>query len=452
MNSYDLYKNILNNIAVGVFTIDTDFIITSFNREAEKITGFSRKEAIGRYCYEILRADKCFTDCALHTSIKSRAPITKQRVTILDKKNQEIPLEITTAALLDEQDRFVGGVESFIDDSERLFLENKVKGRYSFHQIVSKDDQIGNILEILPTLATADVAVIFLGETGTGKDLFARILHKESFRSQGPFIKVNCAALPESLLEAELFGYCKGAFTDAKNDKPGRFQLAHGGTLLLDEIGEMPLHLQAKLLQVLEDKEFYPLGGTSPVHVDVRMVATTNRNLSQMVKDGLFRSDLYYRLKVAEIFIPPVRERRGDVPLLVDYFSREVCTLQNIHPKKFSEQALETLVRYEYPGNVRELRNIVEYAILVQSGGTITTQDFPAYLSEVRNNDSSSYLSSDSEKESFFGDLSESKSSIERQTILQVLQDCFWHKGQAASQLGISRTTLWRKMKKYELV
>lgn len=451
MDGHGLYKVILDNIAVGVFTVNTQFMITSFNQEAERLTGFSKEEAMGRYCYEIFRADKCYTGCALQTSIENKAKVTKERVTILDKNNSELPVEITTSALRDQEGNFIGGVESFIDDSECYILESKIQEQYSFHNIVSKDEKILELLEIMPALAASDTAILLLGETGTGKDLFARTIHNLSPRQERPFVKVNCAALPEHLLESELFGYQKGAFTDAKNNKPGRFQLAHQGTLFLDEIGDLPLALQAKLLQALEDKEFFPLGATRPVKIDTRIIVSTNRNLPSMVESGLFRVDLYYRLKVAVMHISPLRERQADIPILIDHFCKEICALQHLPRKAFSNRSREILLKYSYPGNIRELKNIVEYAVLIESDDIIHPGSLPQYVWEEVNQNinirkSSIHTTEDSNI------LQDSVQTTEKERLKQALAACYWRKDMTAAYLGISRTTLWRRMKKYDLL
>jgi len=446
-----LYKVILDSIAVGVFTVNTQFIITSFNQEAERLTGFCKEEAMGRFCYEIFRADKCYTGCALQTAIENKARVTKERVTILDKNNNELLVEITTSALLGKEGNFIGGVESFIDDSERYILESKIQEHYSFHSIVSKDEKILQLLEVMPALAASDTAILLLGETGTGKDLFAKAILNLSHRKEGPFVKVNCAALPEHLLESELFGYQKGAFTDAKSNKPGRFQLAHQGTLFLDEIGDLPLPLQAKLLQALEDKEFFPLGATQPIRVDTRIIASTHRDLPSMVDSGKFRADLYYRLKVAVMHISPLRERKSDIPLLIDYFCKEICALQHLHRKTFSNQSREVLLKYSYPGNIRELKNILEYAVLIESDEIVHPGSLPQYVWEEVNQNINIRKSSIHTSENS-NILQDSVQKTEKERLKQALTACYWRKDMTAAYLGISRTTLWRRMKKYDLL
>ncbi|HQN20290.1 MAG TPA: sigma 54-interacting transcriptional regulator, partial [Syntrophobacteraceae bacterium] len=303
---------ILDSVAVGVFSVDRDLTIRLFNAQAEAITGFSKQEALGRKCYEIFRTNRCLEECSLRMAIAEKSQIVKIRNVILSKENREIPVDITVSVLLDGDGNVIGGVESFLDDSVRVSLEKEIRGSWRFQDIVGRDDRIRKVFDVLNTVAPTDSNILLQGETGTGKDLVARAIHNASRRRERPFIKVNCAALPPQLLESELFGYRKGAFTDARTNKPGRFQLAEGGTIFLDEIGEMPRELQAKLLQVLDEKQFYPLGSTHPVNVNVRVIASTNRRLRQMTADRDFREDLYYRLSVIEIEIPPLRERTAD--------------------------------------------------------------------------------------------------------------------------------------------
>lgn len=433
----DLYQLVLDNVSVGVFTVNTDFKIISFNRAAEKLTGFTREEALGRRCYEIFRADMCFTDnCALKKAIDTHRNKIEERVRILSKSNDERPVQVTASVLKDPEGSVLGGVETFIDDRARSYLEKRVEDSYCFEDIIGRDRRIKKLFEILPALADSDTAILILGETGTGKDLVARAVHNASRRHKGPMVKVNCAALPENLLESELFGYKKGAFTDAKKDKPGRFQLAEGGTIFLDEIGDMPLSLQAKLLQVLEDKEFFPLGATAPIKVDARVLASTNRDLSRMVEQGEFRADLYFRLKVALVEVPPLRERPSDIMLIANHFLDEFSSLEDKNITGFSPEAVKVLMEYDYPGNVRELRNIVEYATLLRPSGTIGSRDLPPYLFQ--------------EDDGPRGRVARPgpASSGAEDELLDALEECAWNRQEAARRLGVSRTTLWRRMKR----
>jgi len=425
-----LYVKLLDSIAVGIFTVNHNWEITFFNSEAEKITGYTKEEAIGCKCYEIFRTGLCHEGCHLKRAIRSKTKIVKVRNIILTKSNKETPVDITVSILRDDKGKIIGGIESFLDDSVRVSLEKEIYKSYMFDDIVGKDEKILNLFEIFSCLARTDTQILIVGETGTGKGIFARAIHNMSSRNDKPFVKVNCAALPANLIESELFGYKKGAFTDARNDKPGRFQSAEGGTILLDEIGDLPIELQAKLLQVLDEKMFYPLGSAKPVRVDVRIIATTNKDLQQMMKSGSFREDLYYRLNVEEIKIPPLRERAIDVPLLADHFLRQYSNKLEKHVQRVSPRAMKILLNHPYPGNVRELKHIIEHAVIVCNGDEINIDDLPLSIRKK---------------------VSHAPAHNEEGELLTVLRNNGWNRGKAAKALKINRTTLWRKMKKYGL-
>jgi len=425
-----LYVKLLDSIAVGIFTVNHNWEITFFNSEAEKITGYTKEEAIGCKCYEIFRTGLCHEGCHLKRAIRSKTKIVKVRNIILTKSNKETPVDITVSILRDDKGKIIGGIESFLDDSVRVSLEKEIYKSYMFDDIVGKDEKILNLFEIFSCLARTDTQILIVGETGTGKGIFARAIHNMSSRNDKPFVKVNCAALPANLIESELFGYKKGAFTDARNDKPGRFQSAEGGTILLDEIGDLPIELQAKLLQVLDEKMFYPLGSAKPVRVDVRIIATTNKDLQQMMKSGSFREDLYYRLNVEEIKIPPLRERAIDVPLLADHFLRQYSNKLEKHVQRVSPRAMKILLNHPYPGNVRELKHIIEHAVIVCNGDEINIDDLPLSIRKK---------------------VSHTPAHNEEGELLTVLRNNGWNRGKAAKVLKINRTTLWRKMKKYGL-
>jgi PAS domain S-box-containing protein len=436
------YERILNSLAAGVFAVDREFRITFFNTQAERLTGFTRQEAMGRKCFEIFRTEHCRNDCNIERAIHKDLDKIKVRVLILSKKNLEIPVQVTATVLRDEEGQIVGGVESFLDDRARSALEKEVRKIYTFDDIISRDETVRQMIDILPTIASSENAVLILGETGVGKDVLARAIHNASPRSKGPFVKVNCAALSPTLLESELFGYKKGAFTDAKKDKPGRFQLAEGGTIFLDEIAELAPDVQAKLLHVLEDREFYPLGSTKTLRVDVRVIAATNRRLNEMTEKNTFRTDLYYRLKVCEIEIPPLRERLCDLPILIEHFIEQAAAIQNKDVSGISTEAIKVLLRHSYPGNVRELKNVIEYAVML-CRGRIQREDLPKYLLRPGKDAAASPVESASAPLSL--------DAGEKDTLLRALQANNWQIENTARGLGINRTTLWRKMKKHGL-
>lgn len=446
MNTAKNMMKILDSLAVGVFTVDLDLNITFFNREAERITGFSRQEAVGCKCYEIFRTELCQEDCFLKQAIHSGTNVLRARNRILTKKSVELPVDINCAVIRDDHGQAVGGVESFLDDSVRVSLEKTLQGSYTFGDIIAKDEKFCRILENLPSVARTDAHLLILGETGTGKDLFARAIHNSSPRRERPFVKVNCAALPATLLESELFGYRKGAFTDARSDKPGRFQLAEGGTIYLDEIGELSRELQAKLLQVLEEKEFYPLGSTRPVQVNVRVVSSTNRDLRKMLKEGRFREDLFYRLNVICIEIPPLRERPGDIPLLIDYFLSVESQLLRKRICGVSGDVMRILLNYAYPGNVRELKNILEHACIICRGREVGVDSLPLYLLGERP------AGKEGPSAATAPDAVNPLWHMEKEALLSALAGSGWSRKEASKMLKINRTTLWRKMKKHGLI
>lgn len=435
------FNVILNSIADGVFTTDNEGKITFINKAAEEITGFSSKEAIGHFCFDIFRADICQTRCALKETLKTKKEITNLPVTILNKEGKKIPISISTAVLKNEKGQIIGGVETFRDLSTIEELKKELSQKYTLGDIISKNHKIHEIFNILPNIAESDSTVLIQGASGTGKELFAKAIHDLSRRKDKPFIKVNCGALPDTLLESELFGYVKGAFTDAKKDKPGRFALANEGTIFLDEVGDMSPSLQVKLLRVLQEKEFEPLGSTSPKKTDVRIIAATNKDLPRLVNEGKFRDDLFYRLNVVKIELPLLRERREDIPLLIDAFVQKFNAKMGKQVNGLSDEVLRLLLRYDYPGNVRELENIIEHAFVLCRGDRIDIDCLPKELTGIQEKISPP-LSVQGER------------PIERaeaEIIEKTLRKYDGNRLKTASELGMDRTTLWRKMKKYGL-
>ncbi|NQT20007.1 MAG: sigma 54-interacting transcriptional regulator, partial [Planctomycetes bacterium] len=344
---------ILDSIADGVFTVDNEGRITSFNRAAEKITGFSRDEALGQLCFDVFRASICQEACALQKTLDTGKQIINLPITILTRSNRELPISISTAALRDASGRIVGGVETFRDLSVIEELRKELTDRYTFHDIVSKNHRIRKIFGILPDIAESDSTVLIQGPSGSGKELFAKAIHHLSPWAEGPYVRVNCGALPDSLLESELFGYVKGAFTGADRDKPGRFAAAEGGTLLLDEIGDVSSAMQVKLLHAIQEREYEPLGANTPQKADVRIIAASNRNLAEMVNQESFRNDLFYRINVVRIDLPSLAERREDVPLLIEHFIRRFNAKRDKDISGVSDAVMEILMRHSFPGNVR---------------------------------------------------------------------------------------------------
>ena len=432
---------ILDSIADGVFTVDGDWNITSFNRAAEQITGISRAQALGQKCFDVFHANICETACALHETMESGRQRVDRRINILNSRGEKTPVSISTAVLRGESGEVIGGVETFRDLSAVELLRREIKDRYTFRDIISKNHEIRKILDILPDIATSNSTVLIEGPTGSGKELFAKAIHSLSGRSRRKYVAVNCGALPDTLLESELFGYKKGAFTDAKKDKPGRFALAESGTLFLDEIGDISSALQVKLLRVLQEKEYEPLGATVTVKTNVRVITATNRSLVDLVAQGTFREDLYYRLNVLKIALPPLSRRREDIPLLADHFVRKFNAQQGKQIEGISAEALAVLMSYEFPGNVRQLQNVIEHAVVLCRGDQIEIECLPGELVLQRSE------RSPGRPDPAGAPLLEAEASA----ILQTLRENSGHRGKTAAALGIDKTTLWRKMKKYGL-
>jgi len=436
-NSQDRFlSTILDSIADGVFTVDTDWRITSFNKAAQRITGVPPEEAIGKHCYDVFQANICQTACALKRTMDSGQQVIDLPIDVLNSQGQRVPISISTAVLRDQKNKVVGGVETFRDLSAIEELKKEITKRYTFMDIISKNHKIQDIFAILPDVAESDSNVLIQGPSGSGKELFARAIHDLSFRKEKPYVVVSCGALPDTLLESELFGYLKGAFTDAKRDKPGRFAIAEGGTLFLDEVGDISPAMQVKLLRVLQEREYEPLGAISPVKADVRIIAATNKNLAELVKTGEFRQDLYYRLNVVRIELPSLSRRREDIPLLIEHFIGSFNLKRGKHISGVSAEALKLLMRHDFPGNVRELENIIEHAFVLCRGKQIELEHLPEEIT--------GQLELAGGQEVVGDPLRESESKAIRET----LRRNNGHRGRTAQALGIHPSTLWRKMKR----
>jgi DNA-binding NtrC family response regulator len=319
-------------------------------------------------------------------------------------------------------------------EREHLFLKEQYRERTRFENMIGQAAPMQRVFDFVQDVAPTDATVLITGETGTGKGLAAKAIHTKSPRSEGPFVVVNCGAFPEHLLESELFGYQKGAFTDAKATKKGRLELAHGGTLFLDEIGEISMRMQIDLLRILEDRVFYRVGGTQPIEADFRVIAATNRDLEEAIKERVFRQDLYYRLNVISFAMPPLRERKQDIPLLAEHFLRRFSQETNKDIDQISREAVDEMMLYEWPGNVRELENAIERAVVVGKGRRVTPKDLPIFRPEQRE-----VPGNDSLKE------------LEKAHITRVLDKRGWNISKAALALGIDRSTLYKKIERYSI-
>jgi PAS domain S-box-containing protein len=430
----DCHAIILDSINDGVFTVDDQWRVTSFNRAAERITGVKRQQAIGKPCCEVFRASICETACALRKTLTTGRPVVNKAVYILDAKGKRVPISISTAAFKDENGKTIGGVETFRDLSLAEDLRKELEAKYSFADIVGRSAAMRHVFQLLPQIAESDSTVLIEGASGTGKELFAKAIHKLSRRRDKRFVALNCAALPDTLLESELFGYKAGAFTDARCDKPGRFALADGGTLLLDEIGDISPAMQVRLLRVLQEKVYEPLGSVESVKTDVRVIAATNKDLAKLVRKGIFREDLFYRIHVIRLMLPNLRDRREDIPLLIEHFIAKFNRSQGKDVVGVSDDVLARLMEHDYPGNVRELENILEHAFVLCRGALIELAHLPPQLRGATEAASPNIAGMTLE-------------AMERFLIADALRRTDGNRAAAARQLGINPSTLFRKLK-----
>ena len=450
-------SSFINAFPMGVLILDTNRRVVLLNQSLEGLLALSSEEAEGLPCHSVLRAKACLRICPVLALDTASDSVTIES-DIINRERQLIPVRITTSAVKGSDGGLVGFLEVIEDLRATQRLHEEGPPAFGLGSIIGRSQGIKKILQILPTLAESDSSILITGETGTGKDLIAEAIHQASNRAKGPFIKVNCGALPETLLESELFGHTKGSFTGAVNDKPGRFRMANNGTLYLTEIGDLPLPLQVKLLTFLDDKTVYPIGSTRGYSVDVRIIAATHRNLEEMVAKGTFRKDLFYRLNVVRLHLPALRERGEDILLLLDHFVRLFSCKLNKTIEGFSPQALRELKKYPYPGNVRELRNIVEYAVNVCDAKVISPRHLPPYLLESEQEQAALMAGTPVDTTAGMQPSplanfapTDNWSDIERKIILDALAKAKGRRNEAARLLGWARSTLWRKMKQYEI-
>ncbi len=432
---------ILESISDGVFTVDHNWRITSFNKAAEEITGTSREEAIGRFCWEVFRSNMCEGDCALKRTMKEGKSFLSSSTYIINNRQQRVPISVSTSPLKNEQGEILGGVETFRDHSLVEELRRELSGNFEVGDMVSRSGAMRKIFAILPQVAESDSTVLIEGETGTGKELMASALHNLSWRKDAPFVAINCGALPDTLLESELFGYKAGAFTSADRDKPGLFEAAGKGTLFLDEIGDTSSAFQVRLLRVLEEKEFQPLGSVEKVKTDTRIIAATNRDLGKMVGTGEFRRDLFYRINIIQFQLPALRERMEDLPLLIERFIKKMNHIRGRSVADVSTEAMSLLLSHDYPGNIRELENIIEHAFVLCHEGEIERSHLPPSLFLSRKNETMNPSS-----------MEETVRLSEKERINESLRRNKYNRLAAAKDLGIHKSTLFRKLKKYNIL
>jgi PAS domain S-box-containing protein len=429
-------RTILDNIPSGVYTVDREMKLLSFNRSLERITGYSAEDILGKKCSEVLRSDFCEAGCPLKRSIRTGETLRGVELNLRARDGSVVPIASSTAVMRDEEGKPIGGICSFRDLRELHAAPSPQGHAREFQGMLSKNPKMHEIFDLIETIVDSDANVLIGGESGTGKELVARAIHRLSARSEKPFLGVNCASLNENLMESELFGHVRGAFTGAVKDRAGRFEMAEGGTLFLDEISEIGFHLQAKLLRVIQEREYQRVGETGNRKADVRILSATNKQLKERISEGTFRDDLYYRLNVVSITPPPLRERKEDIPILVDHFLRGPGENPGGCKRSFSPLAMQALLEYAWPGNVRELENAVERSKICSRGEVIEESALPA---EIRHRGAAA-----SRRGGSFG---EKTANLEADRIRESLVRAGWNRTEAAARLGVSRVTLWRRMK-----
>jgi PAS domain S-box-containing protein len=439
------WKTIVDLIHEGLMVVDRSGRIVSANRGLEEMTGFSRSELIGAPC-TVLNCDTCVAArqgeserwCVLFRS----GSLSKQQCVLTRKDGNRVHVIKNASTLRDGRGRIIGGVETMTDVTELVHKTTQLEAyrrdmqsEQALHGLVGSSARMQQVFDLIASAAHSEAPVLILGESGTGKELVARAVHESGPRKEGPYVKVNCAALNESLIESELFGHVKGAFTGAYRDRRGRFEAARSGTLFLDEIGDLPHSVQVKLLRVLEEKTVERVGDHRPVEVDARIVTATNKDLPGLVKQGTFREDLYYRINVVPIRVPPLRERVGDIPVLAEHFFRRIKRANRSEVQGLSNEALRTLVEYRWPGNVRELRSALEYAFVACNEDMLQPYHFPVHIVQGA---PSGRVGSPEEAE-------ESK----KRELIEALRRSGGNRSEAARRLGVSRVTVWNRMKRY---
>jgi two-component system, NtrC family, response regulator HydG len=447
METVDYFKAIVDTAQEGIMIVDPKGNILSMNPAAESLTGYTAAELVGRNC----RTLDC-TGCELIApgednvwcKLFQDGEVKGKKCTITDKEHNIVHVSKNASVLRDKNGTIMGAVETLSDISEMVQQQNEILTlRKSlsmggdYRGIIGNSAIMQHLYELIENVAQSDAPVMISGESGVGKELVARAIHESSPRQNGSFIKVNCAALNENLLESELFGHVKGAYTGAERNRIGRFEAAHRGSIFLDEIGDIPLPTQVKLLRVLEEKEIERVGDHKTIPVDVRIISASNKNLDELIEQGTFREDLYFRINVFPIHAPSLRDHSNDIPLLAQKFVEVSTEKSGKKVKGFTPEAMGALSNYRWPGNVRELRNTVEYALVLCSKKSIGKEHLPPKI-----------LGSGSESSSRTRGV---ESNSERDEIIRVLRKTGGNQSKAAEQLGISRVTVWKKIKKYNI-
>jgi two-component system response regulator HydG len=452
--NYHVFHRIIEAMADGVFTLDADGRIASWNRSMERISGYSAKEALGQTC-ELLQCSRCF-GTACPTGIKNcrileHGSSEARECRLRHKDGHDVPIIKNAGVVRDDDGRVIGVVETVTDMTElnqaRKKVEEAVLRLGEIHRldnIIGKSHAMQQVFAAIRAAAASEATVLIHGESGTGKELVAGAIHYNSERKEFPLVTVNCSALPETLLESELFGHVRGAFTGAFRDRVGRFEEARGGSVFLDEIGELSQLIQVKLLRVLQEREIERVGDSRKLPVDVRIIAATHRDLNERMREGQFREDLYYRLKVFPIFLPPLRERREDIPLLVGHFVKALNRKTGHRIQGVSPAAMRLLMEYAWPGNVRELENAIEHAFVLRNRDRIEPLDLPV---EIRRIEAAAVCPDIPAAPAPVPPLRSQKLSKEK--LVELLEACDWNKAEVGRQLGLSRTAIWKYMKKW---
>jgi len=442
------WKTIVDTLQDGILVIGPDGKILAMNPAAERLTGYQADELIGKSCREL----DC-TGCEIFgkgpgkewCGLYARGDVRAKKCTITNKENRLVNVIKNASVLRDDDGNILGAVETLTDMSEIIRKQQEiVELRKSlhldegYHGIFGKSMIMQSLYELIDNVGLTDAPVMIYGESGTGKELVARAIHEVSYRNPNPFIKVNCASLNENLLESEFFGHVKGAYTGADKGRIGRFEAAHGGTIFLDEIGDIPMSTQVKLLRVLEEKEIERVGDHKPIKVDVRIISATNRNLDKLLAEGYFREDLFFRINVFPLRIPSLKERREDIPTIVQNFIRQNNDKTDKKKLGMTPEAMDKLIEYAWPGNVRELRNAIEYAFVLCPGGGIGINHLPVKIaSGVKDTDKPSQPSP--------------KKTDRKEELIKILKETGSNRSEAARRLGVSRVTVWKRMKKFQI-
>ena len=433
---------VLDSVAEGVFTVDRNGTVTSVNRTAEQILVCAADDVVGGRAGDRFPAEICGGGSPLDETLRTGRVIRNRELVVALADRKVIPLSVCAGPFRDENGATLGAVCTFRDLREIERIAEERRQRSPFLGIIGKHARMREIFDMVEMIKDSDSTVLLQGESGTGKGLFARALHSLSPRERQPFIKVSCAALPETLLESELFGHEKGAFTGAIRERKGRFELADKGTIFLDEIGDLSPTVQVKLLRVLQEQQFERLGGNQTIQVDVRVIAATHRELHRLMREGTFREDLFYRLNVIPIHLPALRERKADIPLLVEFLLERLAAKGKGRILSISPRAMSVLMDHDWPGNVRELENVLEHAIVCSRGGVIESEAFPQSVVVGQSEHGQPPRRS----------RASASASDEKDAVLRALEASRWNRGLAAARLRIDRTTLWRKMRRWSIV